>query len=83
MSYLTIVTIARDIAQQLIIPPGQRGLPIWQLLLLWVGVGTVFYLIARWEGRRSGFDYDRLLTEEWIDDSSDTHPDDSEAIEGR
>ncbi|MFY9556043.1 MAG: APC family permease [Blastocatellia bacterium] len=65
MAYLTVVTIARDIAQHASLPPGQRGLMIWQLLLVWVAVGTVFYLIARWEGRRSGFDYDRLLTQEW------------------
>ena len=68
MIYLTVVTIARDIAQHASLPPEQRGLTIWQLLLLWVAVGTVFYLIARWEGRRSGFDYDHLLTQEWIDD---------------
>jgi len=68
MSYLTVVTIARDIAQHASLPPDQRGVTIWQLLLLWVAVGTVFYLIARWEGRRSGFDYNRLLTQEWIDE---------------
>jgi hypothetical protein len=34
-------------------------------------VGTAFFAIARWEGRRSGFDYDRLLTEEWAEESSD------------
>ena len=68
MIYLTVVTIARDIAQHASLPPGQRGLTIWQLLLVWVAVGTVFYLIARWEGRRCGFDYERLLTQEWIDE---------------
>lgn len=68
MSYLTTVTIARDIAQHASLPAGQRGLTIWQLLIVWVAVGTVFYLIARWEGRRRGFDYDRLLTDEWIDE---------------
>jgi amino acid transporter len=68
MSYLTVVTVARDIAQHASLPPEQRGLTIWQLLLGWVAVGTVFYLLARWEGRRSGFDYDRLLSEEWADD---------------
>jgi basic amino acid/polyamine antiporter, APA family len=68
MGYLTVVTIARDIARHASLPRGQRGLLIWQLLLVWVAVGTVFYLIARWEGRRSGFDYDRLLTSEWADD---------------
>ena len=67
MGYLTFVTIARDIAQHASLPPGQRGLTIWQLLLLWLAVGTVFYAIARWEGRRSGFDYDRLLTEDWAE----------------
>jgi len=68
MIYLTVVTIARDIAQHASLPPEQRGVTIWQLLLVWVAVGTVFYLIARWEGHRTGFDYDRLLTEEWIND---------------
>jgi amino acid transporter len=68
MSYLTVVTIARDIAQHAGLPSSQRGLMIWQLLLLWVAVGTVFYLIARWEGRRSGFDYERQLVQEWVDE---------------
>ncbi|MEK6410530.1 MAG: APC family permease [Acidobacteriota bacterium] len=68
MSYLTVVTLARDIARHASLPAEQRGLAIWQLLLVWVAVGTVFYLIARWEGRRTGFDYDRLLTQEWIDE---------------
>ena len=68
MTYLTVVTITRDIIRHQALPPGARGLAIWQLLLLWVAVGTAFYASARWEGRRSGFDYDRLLTEEWADD---------------
>ncbi|HYV05715.1 MAG TPA: APC family permease [Blastocatellia bacterium] len=68
MIYLTVVTIARDISRHQALPPSERGLAIWQLLLVWVAVGTVFYLFARWEGRRSGFDYDRLLTQEWADD---------------
>jgi len=68
MIYLTVVTITRDIAQHASLPPEQRGLAIWQLLLVWVAVGTVFYLIARWEGRRSGFNYERLLTQEWASD---------------
>lgn len=67
MTYLTIVTIARDIAQHASLPPEKRGLTIWQLLLVWLVLGTVFYLIARWQGRRSGFDYDRLITQDWID----------------
>jgi amino acid transporter len=68
MIYLTVVTIARDIAQHSSLPPGQQGLMIWQLLLVWVAVGTIFYAIARWEGRRSGFDYDRLLTQDSADE---------------
>ncbi|HSE36656.1 MAG TPA: amino acid permease, partial [Blastocatellia bacterium] len=68
MIYLTVVTIARDIAQHASLPPGQRGITIWQLLLIWVAVGTVFYVIARWEGRRSGFDYDALTSEAEYDD---------------
>lgn len=66
MIYLTVVTLARDIAQHASLPVGQRGLAIWQLLLVWVAVGTVFYLIARWEGRRSGFDYEGQLAKEWM-----------------
>jgi amino acid transporter len=68
MAYLTVVTIVRDYNRHQALPPGERGLTIWQLLLVWVAVGTVFYAIARWEGRRSGFDYDRLFTEDWVDD---------------
>jgi basic amino acid/polyamine antiporter, APA family len=68
MGYLTVVTIARDVARHQSLPPEQRGLMIWQLLLIWVAVGTVFYLIARWEGRRSGFDYKRQLQLERIDE---------------
>jgi basic amino acid/polyamine antiporter, APA family len=68
MIYLTVVTIANDIVRHASLPLEQRGLTIWQLLLVWVAVGTVFYLIARWEGRRSGFDYERLLTKEWADE---------------
>jgi amino acid transporter len=69
MIYLTVVTIARDITQHASLPPEERGLlNIWQLLLVWVAVGTAFYLLARWEGRRTGFDYDRLLTDWSTDD---------------
>ena len=68
MTYLTVVTLARDIAQHASLPPEQRGLTIWQLLLLWMGVGTFFYLIARWEGRRTGFDYKKQLAADWADD---------------
>ena len=66
MIYLTVVTIARDIAQHAGLPPGQRGITIWQLLLIWVAVGTVFYVIARWEGRRSGYDYEGQIAKEWM-----------------
>jgi amino acid transporter len=69
MCYLTIVTIARDLASR---QSGQQGLAIWQLLLVWVMVGTVLYLIGRWEGRRSGFDYKRQLTSDWIEDEQAT-----------
>jgi hypothetical protein len=65
---LTAVTVARDIARHADLPSGEGGLMIWQLLLIWVAVGTVFYAIARWEGRRSGFDYKGLLTRELIDE---------------
>lgn len=68
MTYLTVMTLVRDNTQHMSLPPEQRGLMIWQLLLIWVAVGTVFYVIARWEGRRTGFDYERLLTRELIDE---------------
>jgi amino acid transporter len=63
MGYLTFVTLARDIARHASSSSGQSGLAIWQLLLIWLAVGTVFYLIARWEGHRSGFDYEQQLTD--------------------
>jgi len=66
MTYLTAVTIARDIARRSSVSPDERGIAIWQLLLIWLAVGTVFYLLARWEGARAGFDYKRQL--EWSGD---------------
>lgn len=68
MSYLTVVTIARDIARQNSLPAEARGMTLWQLLLIWVAVGTALYGLARWEGRRSGFDYKGQLTKEWSED---------------
>jgi hypothetical protein len=65
MIYLATVTIARDIAGH---QGDGQGVALWQLLLLWVAVGSVLYLIGRWEGRRSGFDYKRQLTKEWMED---------------
>ncbi|HSB12551.1 MAG TPA: APC family permease [Blastocatellia bacterium] len=62
MGYLTIVTIGRDIARHS--SQEQSGLAIWQLLLLWTAFGTALYGIARWEGRRSGFDYKKQL-DDW------------------
>jgi len=50
------------------LPAGQAGLSILQLLLVWISVGTLFYLLARWEGRRSGFNYEKLLTRELNED---------------
>lgn len=61
MGYLTVSTIARDISRHLSLPADQRGLAIWQLLLLWIAVGTFLYVIARWEGRREGFNYEMQL----------------------
>jgi amino acid transporter len=65
MAYLTFVTVAGDISRQNALPPNERGLLLWELLLIWTAVGTLLYLLARWEGRRSGFDYKSLLTREW------------------
>ncbi len=74
MGYLTFVVIARDISER----RQDGGVTIWQLLLLWTAVGTVLYLIARWEGRRSGFDYKGQLTREWeAEADSPAPPDDS------
>lgn len=67
MVYLAAVTIARDIGKQQSLEPAQRNLSIWQLLLIWSAVGTILYLIARWEGKRAGFDYKALLVREWSD----------------
>jgi APA family basic amino acid/polyamine antiporter len=41
---------------------------VWKLLLAWVAIGTVFYLLARWEGKRSNYDYKRQLVADWIDE---------------
>ena len=68
MIYLTVVTLGRDIVQRRSLPPEHGGLAIWQLLLVWLAIGTVFYLVARWEGRRSGFDYEELLTRDLMED---------------
>ena len=68
MCYLTFVTVARDVARHASLPAEQRGLMIWQLLVIWLAVGTVFYVVARWEGRRTGFDYERQLAEDWMQD---------------
>jgi APA family basic amino acid/polyamine antiporter len=62
MAYLTFMVITHDIIER----RSAGGVTIWQLLLLWSAVGTILYLIARWEGRRSGFDYKSQLTREWM-----------------
>jgi amino acid transporter len=71
MAYLTFMVISRDISER----RQSGGVAIWQLLLLWSGVGTALYLLARWEGRRSGFDYKSQLTREWLteDESKQDH----------
>ena len=42
------------------------------LIGLWLAIGTLLYLIARWEGRKDGFDYDQRLVEEWQQPDSGT-----------
>jgi basic amino acid/polyamine antiporter, APA family len=69
MGYLTFMVIGRDISER----RQKGGVAIWQLLLLWIGVGTALYLIARWEGRRSGYDYKSQLTREWKNETTDEH----------
>ena len=68
MLYLSAVTIAHDIDKQQSLAPDQRGKAIWQLIIVWVVIGSVLYGMARWEGRRSGFDYDRQLVQDWMDE---------------
>lgn len=68
MAYLSFVTIASDVSRQRTLPPDERGMPLWQLLLLWTAVGTILYALARWEGRRSGFDYKRQLSEGYTEE---------------
>ncbi|HKP87459.1 MAG TPA: APC family permease, partial [Blastocatellia bacterium] len=68
MGYLAAATIASDIAKQNSAPPGERGLGVWQLLLIWIAIGTALYAIGKWEGRRNGFDYERQLTDDWADE---------------
>jgi amino acid transporter len=63
MAYLSFVTIASDVSKQRALPMDEKGMPLWVLLLLWMAVGTMLYAVARWEGRRSGFDYKRQLSE--------------------
>jgi len=68
MLYLSVVTVAHDIGKQQNLPLEQRGIAIWQLLLVWVAFGSVLFGIGRWEGRISGFDYDRQLSEALTDE---------------
>ncbi|HEX8090885.1 MAG TPA: APC family permease, partial [Blastocatellia bacterium] len=68
MAYLAVVTVASDIRKQSGLSPEQRGLSVWQLLLLWLVVGTFLYAIGRWQGRRLGFDYEGRLSGDWVDD---------------
>src|SRR5262249_35450691 len=65
MIYLSYLLIAQDVAQR----GAASGPAIWQLLLIWLAVGTALYLIARWEGRREGFDYKTLLIREWQEEA--------------
>jgi len=67
MLYLSVVIIASDIEKQQGLPPERRVAAIWQLLIVWVLVGSVLYGIARWEGRREGFDYKQQLIQDWKD----------------
>ena len=67
MLYLSVVTVAHDIGKQQNLPLEQRGIAIWQLLLVWVAFGSVLFGIGRWEGRRSGFDYEGQLATDLMD----------------
>jgi amino acid transporter len=53
MGYLTAASISADVLK---------------LLAVWVGIGTTLYAIARWEGKRSGFDYKLQLVRDWIEE---------------
>ena len=37
------------------------------LLLIWAAVGTILFLVAKWQGKNEGFDYKYRLIEEWMD----------------
>lgn len=69
MGYLAFSIIASNLNKQNNLSPDQRGLAVWQLLVLWIAVGTVLYAIGRWEGRRRGFDYKGQLLSDWADDA--------------
>jgi basic amino acid/polyamine antiporter, APA family len=71
MGYLAATTIASDIAKQESLPPDRRGTTVWQILLLWLAVGTILYAIGRWQGRRAGFDYEGQLTSDWREESDE------------
>ena len=66
MAYLAVVTIGRDVYLQSTLPPEERGIQIWQLLLVWIAVGTLVYLVGRLEGRRQRVDYKQQLRD-WED----------------
>ncbi|MGA9773405.1 MAG: APC family permease [Blastocatellia bacterium] len=69
MGYLAFSIIVSNLNKQKSLSPDQRGLAVWQLLVLWIAVGTALYAMGRWEGRRSGFDYKRQLSSDWMDDT--------------
>jgi amino acid transporter len=64
MAYLSFMTISNDLARREALPEVERGISLWLLLFLWTAVGTILYALARWEGRRRGFDYERQLSAE-------------------
>jgi amino acid transporter len=43
---------------------------VWKLLLAWIAVGTAFYALARWEGKRNKVDYKAQLLADWCEPSS-------------
>jgi APA family basic amino acid/polyamine antiporter len=52
---------------------------VLDLMLIWAVAGTLLYVYSRWQGRREGFDYERRLVEEWVEDDVQRAPEPARA----